>query len=254
MPYLVKQTVTAKNVNGDTFVHPAGTVLSDWELSDFIKEKVKTGEAWYRASFEPLLEREAHQLRVKVTAEQGDREVDGVTVMPPFDDYIGLHPAEIVERMKTATLEKVRQVKLFERGGMNRGVITDYVSPSEREPFAGYEQMALGDILEKFSILSEPQVQEAKMYEQAHKQRPVILEYERAAFEGDPAIAAKSPAVSLPVEPDPGPPQLAAPMAPAPPMASEGAQPTTTQADSQQQVAVTPPPAPPVPAMSAPPS
>lgn len=243
MPYLTKQTVTVRNVNGDTFVHEAGTVLSDWEVSDFIRSKIAEGSAWYRERFDPLLEREAHQLRVKSTAEQGAREVDGQIVPPPFDDYVGLHPAEIIQRMSSATLEKVRQVRLFERGGMNRNQILNYVSPAEREPWQGYNTQSVGDILEKLSICSPPVIVETKMYEGAHQQRPAILDYDKELY-GDEAPQAGPPAP--PVEPEPQPPVAPEPVAPAPPAAQEGAiAPTPEQqvADAQP-LAPTPPPEP----------
>lgn len=260
MPFLTKQTVTAKNANGDTLVHSAGTVLSDWELSDFIRSRIQAGEQWYRERFEPLVEREAHAMRVKATAEEGPRDIEGNVVAPPYDDYVGLHPNEIIQRMNTANLEKVRQVKLYERAGMNRSQIVAFVTPAEREPWAGYDQQSIGDILEKFSVLSDPAVAEAKLYEANHRQRPVILGYDRATYElteppaGSEAVASESqiptPPPAVP-EPQPATPQV--PVSPAPPMSGEGALTDPGQFASQQQVAVTPP-QPELATMGAPPS
>lgn len=183
MPFLVKQHVTAQNINGDTFTHMKGSVLSDWELSDFIREKIAEGSEWYRERFESLLEHEAHSYRVKATEAEGSRFVNGEEIPPPWDDYVGLHPTEILGRLREADLAKVRQVKLFEQGGMLRSTIIDFVSPAEREPFSGYDQMSVGEILEKFAVISDPAVSDALAYEKAHKNRPAIVEYEREIYE-----------------------------------------------------------------------
>lgn len=258
MPYRVRKTVSAKNVNGDTFVHPEGTVLSDWELSDFIRGKIEQGDDWYRQLFEPLLEREAHAFRVQATTAEGVREIEGQIVSAPFDDYVGLHPSEIMQRMQTATLEKIRQVKLFERGGMNRSEIVYYVAPAEKAPFDRYDEMSIGDILEKFSILSDADIAEAKLYESNHQQRPVILEYDKTLYErteiSEP-VAVESPlppvAPPVPVE-QPQVPQM--PVSPAPPVGTEGAT-TGVPQSLGASIPVAPSPAPaPTPVLSAPPS
>jgi hypothetical protein len=215
MPFLVKKTTTAKNINGDTFTHVEGTVLSDWELSDVIRKKILDGDTWSRELFEPLLEHEAHNYRVKATAEQSPRILGDQTIIAPYDDYVGLHPHEIMERMKTEGLEKVRQIKAFERAGMNRTQITSFVAPSEKEPFEGYDSMGVNEILEKFSILSDAQVEEAIIYETNHRQRPAILEYDRATYEKtdspEESITSQTPILPIapPVpDPQPTPPQM----------------------------------------------
>ena len=261
MPFLTKQPVTAQNMNGDTMVHPSGTVLSDWELTDFIRSKIASGEQWYRERFEPLSDREAHQMRVKATSEEGPRTIEGQSINAPFDDYIGLHPNEVIARMQGCSLEKVRQIKLYEQAGMNRSQIIAFVTPAEKEPWSGYDEASIGDILEKFSILSDAAVAEAKMYEANHRARPIIMEYDRATYEptqepegaapAQPASPFTPPAPVVP-EPVPQPPQQ--PLSPAPPVASDGGAPDAGQLASQQQVAVPAPPTEPLTPMSAPPS
>lgn len=248
MPYLTKMAVTAQNVNGDTFVHDEGTVLSDWELSDFIRGKIKEGSDWYRERFETLLPREAHHFRVQATNAEGPRELDGQTIVPPFDDYVGLHPAEIIERMKTVDVEKARQIKMYEQAGMNRNQITSFVTPSEREPWTNYDAASIGDILEKFSMLSDSQVAEAKLYELNHRGRTVILDYDRAIYErtdGEPEET--SPQGTAGLTPEPSPQIPPNPFASAPPTATEGVGTSPDQAQLGQQPPV-PPPAPPAPA------
>src|SRR5581483_11054062 len=100
MPFLTKDVVTARNVNGESVTHQPGTVLSDWELEPYARQKILEGSEWYRARYEPLTDREAHGYRVKATQAEGPHIVDGAAVPPPWDDYVGLHPTEIVARMR----------------------------------------------------------------------------------------------------------------------------------------------------------
>lgn len=240
MPYLVKKAVTAMNVNGDTFVHSEGTVLSDWELSDNIRAGIAAGSSWFRDLYEPLLDREAHHYRVEATKNEGSRDIEEQTIQPPFDDYIGLHPAEIIDRMKNVTLDKARQIKLYEKAGMNRQQIVAHVAPSEREPFDRYDALGPMEIIEKFSVLSDPQIADAKIYEANHASRDIILSYDKEIYERP---ASTDGTKGLPVEPQP--PVPTQPLSPAPPMAPEGATPSTAQhAAAQQPVAPPPPPAP----------
>jgi hypothetical protein len=246
MAYLTKQTVTAQNQNGDTLVHEAGAVLSDWELSDFIRGKIASGEQWYRERFEPLLEREAHRLRIKITMEEGSRDIENQNVAPPFDDYVGLHPNEIIQRMQSCSLDKVRQIKLYERAGMNRQQIVAFVTPSERAPWDSYEEDSIGDILEKLSICSDPVIAEAKMYEANHLARPVIVSYDRATFERTEQPVSESLTTAdsslpppAPVQPEPQPVIPQEPFSPAPPMSTDRGVPDLGQIAAQQQPAVT---------------
>jgi hypothetical protein len=187
MPFLVKKHCSVRNVNNDHFVHEEGSVLSDWEVHDFIREKIAEGSDWYRERFEPLTAAEGHSYRVKATEQAGPRFLeDGTEVKPPWPDYVGLHPGEIIDRMKDADTDTVHQAKDYERalpGGMRRQPILDFVSAREREPFQGYDQMEIRQILEKFSVLPDPSVADAVAYEREHKKRPAITEYDRDVYE-----------------------------------------------------------------------
>lgn len=178
MPYLTKDNVTVRNVNGDTYTHPAGTVISDWEVSDFIRDKIKEGSEHYRTLFEPLLEHEAESYRVKATKAEGPRYFEGEQVDPPWDDYVGLHPTEITDRMRSAELETVQQAKKYEQAGMNRQGIVEFVTPAEREPFPDYDEKSTREVLDKFTVLSAPAIADAIAYEKAHKNRVAIVEYD----------------------------------------------------------------------------
>lgn len=250
MPYLAKMTITATNVNGDTFVHEEGTVLSDWELSDTIRARVAEGSEWYRDRFEVLLDREAHHYRVEATKAAGIREVEGQDINPPFDDYVGLHPAEIIDRMKTVEIDKARQIRLYEQGGMNRQQIVSYVSPAEKEPFVNYDSMGVLEICEKLSVLSDAAVADTKIYEANHRSRDMILGYERELY-GD-SQASVDPTQGL--IPEPSPSQPTVPTSPAPPVATEGSLPSTDQQLAARQSAVPPGPPAPVQPVAAPPA
>lgn len=182
--YLTLKDVTCNNVNGDTFVHHEGTVLSDFEVDDFIKGKIKEGSAWYRSSFEPLTDEQASSYRIKATVVEGDHIVENESVSAPWEDYVGLHPEEVISRMKDAERpEEVEQVKKYERGGMNRQPIVDYIAPVERAPFNGYDAMHVREVLEKLAVLSDRDVQDVLTYEAAHRRRPAIISYERETYE-----------------------------------------------------------------------
>ena len=186
MPYLVKQHITAVDVNGDAHVHPEGSVVSDWELSDFIREKIAEGSQHYRERYEPLLDHEAHHYRVKATKAAGPRYVPGddQPMQPPFDDYVGLHPTEIIDRLRVASLDLVRHTQRFEESGLNRRVIVDYVSPAEREPWEDYDSKDVREILEKFSVVPDSAVADAIAYERSLKNRDAITTYDREVYEG----------------------------------------------------------------------
>lgn len=177
--YLTLGEVTCRTVNGDSHVHRTGTVLSAWEVDDFVKGKIAEGSARYRSLFEPLTENEVQEHRSKATALEGDHVVNGQYVSAPWDDYVGLHPEEVLERLyKSSSREEVDRVKLYEAGGLKRARILDYTAPVEREPWQGYNDLNVREILEKLDVLSAKDVSEALSYESAHRKRPAIITYE----------------------------------------------------------------------------
>lgn len=181
MPYLVKSAgmVTARNVNGESINHAPGTVLSDWELEPYVRDKISEGSEHYRRLFEPLTEREAHDYRVRATQNERPHMIDGVAVPSPFDDYVGLHPAEVVQRLREHGPVIAAAARRYEMAGMRREQILNFVHPAEREPWAGYNNMDVNGIAEKFLILSDIQVEEAKVYERAHANRPAVVEWDK---------------------------------------------------------------------------
>lgn len=199
MPYLVLKTVTAQNVNGDTFTHEPNTVISEWELSDIIRAKIADGQARYRTHFEPLTADEALHYRVKATIADPPRFNGGERLEAPWEDYVGLHPEEIISRMKaSSSTSEVEAVKAFERAGMNRSMIVDYTAPVEREPFTGYNEMGIREVLAKLAILDDRSIAEVAAYEVAHRRRPAIIQYEREVYEspteGEPVhVGSKEP-------------------------------------------------------------
>jgi hypothetical protein len=184
MPYLVRKQTTAMDSEGESQNYFPGQVVSDWELSDHIKKQISTGIHWYTQTFEPLTDREAKKYRVEATTAEGARIApNGQTVDPPFEDYVGLHPKEIIDRMKKLKFDEVEQVRQYERGGLNRNTVIEFVAPSEREPFNGYDAMSVRDILEKMEILDDDSVNGVIVYEMNHARRPAVIEFEREATE-----------------------------------------------------------------------
>ena len=187
MPYLALDTVTVADQEGTVNNHLKDTVLSDWEVSDHIQKLISDGNDRTRLLLEPLTPREAEHHRRKATKLEGSRSFNGEVIEPPFDDYVGLHPQEVCDRMRTMDVEGVKQVKNYERGGLRRLAILNYVAPSEREPWEGFTNAGVRDILEKFSIMSDKAVQEAIVYEMGHNKRPAIISYERDLYEPEGA-------------------------------------------------------------------
>lgn len=180
--FLVLKTVTTKNENDDSYTHMEGTVLSDFELSDFVKGKIAEGVAHYRSCFEPLTDDEAKRYRVKATTLEGERMDGSEPVEAPWEDFVGLHPDEVIQRLSTAeTLTEVQQVKSYEKAGLNRLAIVEYVAPVERAPIQGYDEMSISEVLEKLVVLSPADVQHVLAYEGAHRKRPAIITFEPEA-------------------------------------------------------------------------
>jgi hypothetical protein len=191
MPFLTLKYVTVPNSNGDSINHPPQTVLSDWEIAPNVREQILAGADWYRALFEPLTEREAYLYRVAATQrEPAHILIQGgaqTVIAPPFEDYVGLHPSEIVDRLRKSDLAKTIETRRYEQAvrgsdpAMKRDEIISYIHPAERLPFQSYNDLGATDICDKLEMLPDAQVAEAKIYEAAHLARPAILEFEKEA-------------------------------------------------------------------------
>jgi hypothetical protein len=177
--YLVKRNVTLTNDENEGTTYLAGDVVSDFELPDHVKENIKKGVSWHTTNFESLTDREAEAYRKKATALEGKRQgLEGSLIDPPWDDYVGLHPKEVIDRMSKLSFGDTEKVRQYERAKLNRPLIIDYVSPSEREPWYEYDQCGTREILEKMDLLDPQAVQDVITYEMNHKKRPAILTFE----------------------------------------------------------------------------
>jgi hypothetical protein len=177
--YFVKKQTTAPSSEDEHNTFLPGEVISDWELSKHVKEQLKKGILWYTETYEPLTSKEAKNYRIKATTMEGKRTApNGQIVEPPWEDYVGLHPKEIIERMSEMKFDEVESVRQYERGGMNRNNIIDYVAPSEREPFHGFEDMGVKEVLDKMDLLDEQAIQDIITFEMYHQKRPAIIEFE----------------------------------------------------------------------------
>jgi|ERR1019366_5072936 hypothetical protein len=191
--YLVKRQITVTNTDNEGKTHYAGDVISDWELPKHIKDKITEGVGWYTQNFEALTDKEAELYRRKATSVEGKRTApDGQICDPPWDDYIGLHPKDVVGRMKDLSADDSEKVRQYERAGLNRDSIIEYVAPSEREPWYEYDNWGPRDILEKLEILDPQTVQDAIVYEMQHKKRPAILTFEPEPDDPEVIISANS--------------------------------------------------------------
>lgn len=180
MPFRALKDVTLRDVNDDGFLHHAGAILSDWQVNDFVKAKVTEGSMHYRGLLEPMTEAEAYAHRKTETSVEGDHFHEGERISAPFEDYVGLHPEEIVDRMKKATdPQVVEHIRKYERGGEHRAGILDYLAPVERQPFWGYDDLQVREILQKMESLTPEAVADVKTYESAHRDRPAIITFEK---------------------------------------------------------------------------
>ena len=193
MPYLTKDVVTVQNTDGETLTHNPGIVLSDWEVSDYIRGKIAEGSEHYRKLFETLTDSEAFAHRVKATRQVGAvTDEKGDLVEPPFEDYVGLHPQEVVKRMRDLSRDKVAQVRAYEKALLNRVDVMEYVAPCEQQPWIGYDESSTQEITEKLAVLSQPEIADAIAYEMDHRRRPAIIEFTPEEFAG---VGAFSPPV-----------------------------------------------------------
>lgn len=184
--YLVHQDVTAQDVNGDSNNHLKGAILSDWELSDHIKSQIRNGSPWFVSIFEPLTDTEARIHRERATSKAGPRVAkDGEVIEPPFPDYIGLHPNDIVARMRDMTAIDAGKVRKFEEAGARREIIVNYIAPSEREPFTNYDALDEKAIIEKMQLLDDASRQSIIVYEMTHRKRTNILEFNASVDPGE---------------------------------------------------------------------
>lgn len=184
MPFLVRKQTTAVNMAGDSNVYFPGEVISDHEISGYIKEKVRSGIAWYTQTYESLTDTEARSFRTKATTAEGARVApNGQKVDPPFPDFVGLHPDDVTKKMEKLPFNEVENVRQYERAGLNRPSIIEFVAPSEREPWHGYSEDGIREILDKMSIFEDDRIQEIITYEMNHAKRPAILEYEPESYD-----------------------------------------------------------------------
>jgi len=178
MSYLVLREVTANNVNGETSVHFKGDVVSEHDLSDTIRAGIDSGQGWFRQSFEPLTKQDARKHRIKATSLEGPRMDGAVIVDAPWEDYVGLHPTEIMSRLADAPVALVEKVRAYERGGLARPEILDHTPPCEREPFIGYDELSVREVLVQLEAMPAEDVAEVITYEVGHRSRPAIVSFE----------------------------------------------------------------------------
>jgi hypothetical protein len=125
--YRVLQEVSLRSgKNRDVVMHPIGAVLSDWEVDDYVRSKIAEGDDHYLSLFEPLTDKEALYDRTEKTSREGSRLVDGQWIYPPWPDYVGLSPEELIGRMKDSTDEQNTQTVQYERGGQGRTAIVGF--------------------------------------------------------------------------------------------------------------------------------
>jgi hypothetical protein len=177
MPYIVmKDGLTLKNEHGDTVVHNGGQVLSDWEVSEFVRGKHDEGVSHYTDLLRKVTDKEAVGSRKESTKVRADADGD---VNPPFDDYVGLHHDDVVKRMNEMDAEGVAQVKRYENaiGGLKRQSILEHATKAQSLPFSGYDDMNQKEVLEAMASLPHAQVEAIREYEADHQGRQQILKF-----------------------------------------------------------------------------
>jgi hypothetical protein len=177
--YLTLREITLRNTQGDSHLHLKSVVLSPWEVSDIVKQRVAEGAHTYLAKLEPLTKREVAERRETATTLEGARLVDGQHIAPPWPDYVGLHPEEIIQRMRdSADRGLIERARLYERGGLAREPILEYTPPAERAPWSDYDNWNVREILEKLPLLGREAINGVMAYEAAHRMRPAVISWE----------------------------------------------------------------------------
>jgi hypothetical protein len=95
--------------------HAAGTVLSDHEVTPFIRAKIAAGDDHYLGLLRPIDDVEAFERRAARTALEGDHSADGGSVGAPWPDYSDLRTHEILARMREADPATTDHAKRFEQ-------------------------------------------------------------------------------------------------------------------------------------------
>lgn len=128
MPFVTLRDVALHKTppGADARLHPAGTVLSDYEVPEFIRQKVAAGDAHYALLLRRVSNDEAFRIRASKTSGEGNRRIDRRHVSPPWDDYVDLRPEEIIARLRDADPAKVAQAQAYERAGLNRDEIVGW--------------------------------------------------------------------------------------------------------------------------------
>jgi ferritin-like metal-binding protein YciE len=101
----------------------------------------------------------------------------GGSAEAPISGYDGLNATEIVEKLPSLSQRDLAAVKSYERAHEKRSTVLERVDSLEgREPWAGYDEQDVQEVVARLRDADEATVTAARDYERRHKGRTGVLE------------------------------------------------------------------------------
>ncbi len=152
---------------------------------EFARESVSDAREFIMDSFDEFVERgerltehedsyirafmAALKLRTRVPSSE---EVD--IIIPGYDD---MTVTEVLDQLKPLSMRDLELIRAYEHHNLNRIRIIRQVDREldEARIIAGYDELPVGDIVDKLEDLSEQELASIKDYEKSHRKRVTIL-------------------------------------------------------------------------------
>jgi ferritin-like metal-binding protein YciE len=94
----------------------------------------------------------------------------------PIAGYASLNADEIVSRLPGLSQVELSKIEAYERRHDDRTTIVDRISSLRgREPWSGYDDQTVDEVVAKLRDAGEDDVRSARAYERAHKNRTTVL-------------------------------------------------------------------------------
>ena len=109
-------------------------------------------------------------------AQAAEREANGV----PIQDYDNSNVGEIVEQLDNLSAEELQAARAYEQQNKSRDTLLEQIDRRIMEasgvPIRDYNNLNVGEIVDKLNSLSAQELQAARAYEQQNKNRDTLLE------------------------------------------------------------------------------
>ena len=95
----------------------------------------------------------------------------------PIRGYDDLTAAEIISRLSGLSQNDLARIESFERAHQGRKTVLEQIDGlREAEPWAGYDELNVGEVAEALQTRSEQQVSAVRAYESSHKNRAGVID------------------------------------------------------------------------------